>query len=146
MLFRHLAKDVFELLGIALPVVWRNTYAEQDHGRTGGFANTDDRVEIALDAARRKAAQAIVAAEFEDNQRRIERLDGAGDPRRPAFGRFAANTGVHHAMFVPLFLQTILQQRCPGLVNINPESGTEAVAKYEDGRGFCATGNGANKH
>jgi hypothetical protein len=73
-------------------------------------------------------------AQLENNEGWLEGGEGRLDARRAACGRFAANAGVDHPMFVTLGVQTGLQQSGPGLVNIDTIAGTQAVAEYEHGR------------
>lgn len=53
-----------------------------------------------------------------------------------ALGRVPANAGVHHPMFVPLFLQPGLQQSGPRLVNVNAVARAQAVAEHQNGWRF----------
>ena len=58
-------------------------------------------VEIVFHALRREAAQAVVAAELEDDQVRRKVTQSRIDTGSAPFGRFTADAGVHDAMFVP---------------------------------------------
>jgi len=130
----QLAKDILERIGVPLAVIRWNADAEQHDGSPGSLARANDLVEVAFHAARRKAPEAVIAAQLEDDQRRVEILEGPLNTGCATLGRFAADAGVNHAMFVPLALETCLQQCGPGLVNVYTESCTEAVAEYENSR------------
>ena len=138
------AEYAVEHLDVTLAVVRRNLDTEQDDGRPGFRGRLDDVLEIAFHPGRRNTAQAVIATQCQDNQVRAESLDGRADPRRAAFGRIAADTGVDHTMFVPLLPQAGLQQSGPGLVHLYAEAGTQAVTEHQDGwrrgRAVCTGG------
>ena len=122
----------------------RSANAEQYDRGAGGLAGLDDRLQVYLHSVWRDAAQAVVAAELENNQRRGERVESLRDSRRAALGRLAGDTGVNHAMFVPLALQPCLQQSDPGLVNFHTVTCTKAIAVNEHGRGISTVCNRGN--
>lgn len=63
-----------------------------------------------------------------------------------ALSRVPANTGVHHLMFVPLSLQSGLQQSGPRLVNVNAEARAQAVTEHQNDWRFRAPrGHGKQK-
>lgn len=64
---REFAKDILERLCIAGTIVSRYADAEKDNRGAAGFAAFDDQLEIASHALRGNPAQAIVAAQFEND-------------------------------------------------------------------------------
>ena len=144
-LIGKLPKHSFKLGNVALAVVWRNTNAKQYHSCARISAGLDDCVQIATHGAGWNAAQPIVAAKFEDDERWRECFDSISDSSCAAFGRIATDTGVHHPMFVPLICQSFLQQSGPGLVNLNTITGTQAVAENEHSLSIGAIRRGAEQ-
>ena len=98
---RDVAERGFESLAVSDSVIQRNLDSEQHHGGSGILGRNNDFVEIAAQTFRRKAAQAVVGTEFQDNKFGLETLQRLLDPRDAAFGGFAANAGVDDTMFVP---------------------------------------------
>ena len=90
----------------------------------------------------RKTPQPVIGPEFQDNQFRLKSDDCAIDPRGTTGGCFAADAGVHDAMFVPCFLEPLLQQSDPGPVNVNTIARAETVAENQDGRRLGSLGVG----
>ena len=123
--------DVFKSCRVASSVIRRNPDPEQHNSGAGALASANDLVEIAFHAFGRKTPEAIIAAEFEDDQRGAEVTESPLDPGSASLGRIPADTGVDHAMFVPLVFESRLQQRGPGLVNVYSISCTKAIAEHE---------------
>ena len=98
---RDVAERGFESLAVSGTVIQRYLDSEQHHGSTGVLGRNNDFIEIAAQALWRKAPQAVVGAEFQDNQFGLEALQRLIDPRDGAFGGFTANAGVDDTMFVP---------------------------------------------
>ncbi len=68
LMFRgYFAEGVFEGRCVSGPVVERYSNPKQHDGRPGILTRDNDLLEIAAQAIRRKAAQAIIGAEFKDN-------------------------------------------------------------------------------
>ena len=136
----ELTKYVFKRLYIPLAVVWWNCNAKHYDSSARIYAASDNSPQVLAHRARWDAAEPVIAAEFQNDQLRSESLYRLADTGRATFGRIAANTGVHHAMFVPLFFQPFLQQSGPGLVNVYTVAGAEAVTEYEHSRLFVGKG------
>jgi hypothetical protein len=58
-------------------------------------ARADHRVEVVLDLVERQAAQAVVRAELDDDERRFVRVEKFRQARESAGGRFSADARVH---------------------------------------------------
>lgn len=98
---RDVAECGFESLAVSGSVIQRYLDCQQHYSGSGVLGCNNDFVEIAAQALRRKAAQAIVGTEFQDNQFGLEALQRLFDSRDATFGGFAANAGVDDTMFVP---------------------------------------------
>ena len=94
----------------------------------------DNGSDVALHDLWRKSAQTIVAAQLQDDEIGAEIFERCIDPGLAALCRFAAYAGVNDPMFVPLGIQSGLQQSRPGSVNIYAVTGTQAVAENYDSR------------
>jgi len=130
----HVTEYLLEGIPVARSVVRRDANTEYDDGRARGFARADDFLEVGLHPFRRKSSEAIVAAEFQNDQGGIEGSECRFDTGSPSLSCFAADAGVNHTMFVPLSLQTGLQQSGPGLVNVYAVSRAQAVAEDQYSR------------
>ena len=111
-------------------------------GRVRG--TLDDPGEVLARAGRRKSSQPIVTAELDDNDSRRQAGDDIVDARGPAFGSFAADAGVDHAMFVTLLGKTGLQQCGPGQVYVYAVASRQAVAEHD--QYGCLVGCGRSRH
>ena len=79
------------------------------------------------------AAQAVVAAELDDDERRIVRCEQARQAREPAGRRVARDAGIHYLITVTFRLQAILEHRDPGLLRGYPIAAAQGVAHHDDG-------------
>jgi len=126
-------KSLAELFGISDAVIGRYSHAEQQHTRLGFPASLDNGGEIALHVLDRQAAQAVVGAEFEDDDGRLVFGEGRRDAAQPATGGFAADTGIDHAPARFLLRQLFLQQTHPACFAWNAVSGRQAVTEHQYG-------------
>jgi len=126
--------DAFKGVGITGAVVWWNSNAEQDNRSATVSRCFDNGSDVALHDLWRKSAQTIVAAQLQDDEIGAEIFECCIDPGLAALCRFAAYAGVNDPMFVPLGIQSGLQQSRPGSVNIYAVTGTQAVAENYDSR------------
>ncbi len=82
----------------------------------------------------RQAAQTVVAAELQDDDRRLVQLQRARQASPCAAGRVAADAGIHHAVSVTLRGEPLLQQRHPGCIDGDAIASAQAVADDQDDR------------
>jgi len=86
-----------ELLGI-WSVVWRQAHAGQQHAGAGLLRRVDHGVEVAAHLAQRQAAQAVVGAQGDDDDRRLVRLERRQQARTAAGCGFAGDGDVGDAI------------------------------------------------
>ncbi len=72
MLCCQIAKDLVEVVNIFLTVVWREGDAGQKNLDMGVFESCQHRVEVVAGVVERQAAQAVVAAELDDHNLRMQ--------------------------------------------------------------------------
>lgn len=119
---------------------------DDDRGvRVGGAGAVDDRLEVGARALEVVAAEGVVGAEGEDEDRdglTEEPVDAAESAGR----RLAAHAGVDHAERVPGLVDLPLDQRRVGLLGGEAVAGGERVAEEEDdgsvGLGRCSGARG----
>ena len=81
------------------------------------------------------AAQCIVTPELDDHDIGCMHLQGLWQSREPSACRLAADARVDDPNPVGPLLETLLQQRHPTRVALNPISGADTVAHHEKGPG-----------
>jgi len=79
------------------------------------------------------APQAVVAAELDDNERRIMQLEQARQARESTGRCVARNAGIHYLITVTFRLQPILEHRDPGLPCGYSIAAAQGVAHHDDG-------------
>ena len=121
-----------ELAGIGWAVIRRNPHPDQQDRGPRLLRREHDGFEVATDVGDRQATQAIVAAQFDDDDRRSMRGQGPGQPGQGAAGRLAARTGIDDMVTVPFGAQPSLQQGHPALFDPDSVPRTEAVAQDQD--------------
>ena len=84
--------------------------------------------------SQRQAAQAVVAAELEDDDGRMVQLQRTRQASPRAAGGLAADAGIHDAVSVTLRGESLLQQRHPGCIDCDAITGAQAVADDQDDR------------
>ena len=144
----QVAEDFLKRFAVASAIVGWNPNSEHHNGRAGCFALQDNILEIVLHSACRNTPEAVITAELQNDQGRVECLQSLIDSCRTTLGCFTANAGVNHAMFVPLIFEPQLQQCRPGLVNVYTVTGAQAVTDDKDGwllRVACADDEKQNK-
>ena|SRR6266568_4150030 len=72
-----IAEDLIEGLDVVASIIRRQRDAGKEHLDVGIFERREDRVEVAAGLVRWQAAKAIVAAEFDDDDGRVELNNGA---------------------------------------------------------------------
>jgi hypothetical protein len=82
----------------------------------------------------RQAAQAVVGAEFQDDDGRALGGEGLGDARASAGGGLAALAGIDHAIMQLLARQPLPQQLDPAGLARDAVSRRQAVAEHQDHR------------
>ena len=97
-----------------------------------GEGEIDHLPEIGADPAGRVAAQAVVAAEFDDDYTGPMYLERARQAAQSIARRIAADAGIHHRVPVTFCDQAVLQQGNPGLPGIEAVPGAQTVADDQD--------------
>ena len=77
------------------------------------------------------AAQAIVAAQFNDHQRRLVLLQQARQAAQSTGGGLAADAGIDHLPWRVLLSQLLRQQGHPALLQRHTVGGTDTIAQHQ---------------
>ena len=133
---RHDGEAFAELPGVAAAIVGRDFHAQEHGARARRLRLAGHRGEVAAQAPDRVAAQAVVAAEFDDDDGRPMPRQKLRQARRAAAGRLAADAGIHHPVAQPLRREPRFQQSRPTRGEGHAVGGGDAVAHDEDGFGF----------
>lgn len=124
----HAAVHFIELMNVVLAVVGRQRDAGQQHGNVRGAQAAHQRAEVALGHIQRKAAQPVVAAELDDDGRRMQ-PEHARQAVECVFGGVAAHAGVDDAVVISARGQVMLQENRIGLAWVESVTGGDAVSK-----------------
>ena len=137
---REVAEHLLEAGGVLGAVVGRDLHAEQHHPGAGLPREDDHAVEVGAGGLEGQAAQAVVAPQLDDDDRRAVHGQRPGQPGEPPGRGLAADAGIDHAVPVTLRLQAVLQQGDPALVGRQSVAGADAVAHHQDGGGGLGSG------
>lgn len=140
----QVAEDLFELVDVIGAVVGRQSDACQQDLDVSGFQGGEHLAEIAARLFKRQAAQAIVAAELDDDDFGMQAQDDgqAGDS---IFGGGAAGALVFNFIAVAALIEFFLQVGGVRLAALQAVTGSDAVSKADqDGVGGSA-GDGCGK-
>ncbi len=122
-----------ELLDVVGAVVWREGDSGERHLGAAGFEGGDDLVEVGAGIFDGQAAQAVVAAEFDYDNRRLEVENGI-EPLNAIFGGVAADALVDDAVVVAASVEIRLKVVGIALAGVCSETGGEAVAEADQDR------------
>ncbi len=124
------AEDLLELLDVILAVVGRKSDAGEQDLDVRVFEGGQHLVEVAAGLVRGKAAEAVVAAEFDDYDCRVQQQDGAeiGDG---VFGGGSAGALIADLVVVAAAVEVALQSVGIGLAGLEAVAGGDAVAKAD---------------
>jgi len=127
MLCSQLAKELIELLNVILAVVGRQRDAGEQRFHVSGFESGEHLVEIAARLGERQAAQAVVAAEFDNDNSGMQRQDGAqvGDG---VFGGCAAGSLIDDFVMKASRVEVALQGVGEGLAGLEAVAGGNTVS------------------
>src|SRR6476646_3325979 len=143
-------KGLLEIARVIVAEVGRHLHAcnENLHLRIFGASLVDNGLEVLRHGCDRKAAQAVVAAEFEDEDVAFAFEDPI-DPAQPTGGGITTAAGVHDLENPAGFVNFLLQQSREGLMTIQTETCRDAVAENKNRAGSFggrrAFGRGAGK-
>ena len=130
-----------ELADVVGAVVrWEGDAGEDDFG-SAGVQGRDDFVEVGAGVFDAQAAQAVVAAELDDDDGGLHGDDG-GDAFYPVFGGVSADTGVDDAVVVAETVQVLLEELGVALASFGSVACGEAVSEGDYARSgiFCGIG------
>ena len=110
-----------------------------------GMSGVEHGGEVVAHLGERQAAQAVVGAEGDDDDRRLVLAQRIGQPGAAA-GRGCAGDGeVGDAIIEALFRQPLAEQRRPGLFGTDAVAGGKRIAHDQDGAGGERRGSGAEQ-
>lgn len=133
---------------VVFSVVGRKGDAGEGDVGAGGLELADDAGEVGLGLGEGKAAEAVVAAELDDDDAGVAG-DDALDAVEGVFGGVAADAGVENEVGVAVGAEELLEVGGVGLAGVGAEAGGEAVAEaVEDGAaaGSCGVGRVWERH
>ena len=149
MLRGEVAEDLVEGVNVVLAVVGGKGDAGEQDFDVCGFEGGENLIEIAASLIRGHAAQAVIAAELDDDDFRVQQKDGveAGDS---VFGGCSAGALIAYPVVVAAAVEIPLQCigiRLPGLETV---TGGDAVAEADQDRdgpvgGQCWAGQKQNQ-
>ena len=109
----HLAKRRREAAPVVRAVVGRHLHPHEQNLGAGALRGLGHGIEVVHGELQRQATQRVVAAEFDDHDRRTVLGEQCWQARTPAGGRVAADAGVDHAGGALFLGQFRLQQGHP---------------------------------
>jgi len=129
------AEKLLEGLDIVGPVVRRQRDARQQDFDVRGFERGEDLIEVAAGFFQGKAAQAVVAAEFDHDSVRVQGQN-RGKIRERVLGGGAAGTPVKHLVVEGLGVKVVLKKVRVGLPFIEAVAGGNAVSVADQDAGI----------
>ena len=142
---RHEGEGLVELADIVGPIVRRQGDAGEDDLAAGLEQSGDDGGEVAPRVGDGNAAEAVVAAEFDDYDSGAQGED-VFQAVDAVFGGIAADSGVDDAVMVAAIVEVGLQVVRVAATGIDAVAGGNAVSETDDdGKMARAAGNGAGR-
>jgi len=120
-----------EATAVAGAIVGWDVHAEQDDVGPGSGGRLGHGQEVVFDLGHRIAAQAIVAAQFYDDQVGIVGVQGLGESCQAALGGLAADAGVDHCVAAVELGQALSEFCDPAGFALYPVCGADTVAKHQ---------------
>ena len=134
-------EDAMKLDRVAEPAERRRFHLTQQHVDAARLRALDHRRDVALDRRDRHAAQAVVAADREDDDLRVRARVRASKRTQRLAGRVASDAGVDHAVVAPVARDPLLKQGRVGFVRAQARAGGQAVAeRHDDRRALAGSG------
>ena len=140
------AKNGFEGLNVIGAVVRRESDSGQKNFDVGVLEAGEDRIEIVARLIKGKAAQPIIATEFDQYDLGMQ-LKNGGQFRDRVLGGRAAGSLVVDFVFVAVVVQFTLQRVRIGLTGLQTVAGRNAVAEtHQEGPAFGLRRQGEDQH
>ena len=130
------AKHLIEGVNVVRPVVGRQGNAGKQYLDARVFEHVEYSVEVAAGLIEREAAEAVVSAEFNDDDCGMKNND-LGHALHGIFRGGAAGSHVDDFVFVAVRVQFRLQPVGKGLAGLDTVTGGDAVAKAYKDRPVC---------
>jgi len=128
---RDVAEDLLELVDVVRAVVGRQGDAGEQDFYVRGFEGGEDLVQVVLSLIGWKAAEAVIAAEFDDDDFRVKLQYGV-ETGCGVFGGGAAGALIADFVVVAVGVELLLQVVGPGLAGLQAVAGGDAVAVADD--------------
>ena len=125
--------DAREDAVVGFTVVRRQADAREQDLHVPRLGGLDDRREALADLREGQAAQSVVAAEFDDQDRRPVFVECGTEAVEPGARGIAADAGVDDPPSGVFAVEALLQQRDPALFLVDTIGGTDAVAEDQNG-------------
>jgi putative ABC transport system ATP-binding protein len=130
-LSRERAEDAVEVADVVLPVVGRQGDAGNEYANAGLPQRSDDLVEVLAAFGQGQSAQAVIAAELDDDDGGVE-AQNAGQVGERVGGGGAAGAEVAHRVVVTLGFEHLLKLVRIGLAVGQAAAGGDAVAVADE--------------
>ena len=124
--------DGFEFADEGGSVIGREGHAGEDDAGAGGLEGLDHLGEVGLGDGEGETAEAIVAAEFEEDDGGVFG-EGHGDAGEAVLGGIAADAEVEDAVGEFAAVEILLEEVGEALAGVEAEAGGDAIAEAEDG-------------
>jgi hypothetical protein len=128
--------DAVKTLAVFLTVIRRYPDTHQHHAGPGLGAEIDYAFKIPANHRKRECTQTIIASEFYHHHLGSVYLKRSRESVQASSGSFAAHTGVHYRVPVPLVSELLLKQMDPALVQVNVVPGAQTVPQ-DQYAGIC---------
>src|ERR1700688_4620476 len=143
---RQIAVTQAKLFRVFRAIVGRHPYPQQQYLGARRRREVDHAQQIGAHLRDGQSAQAVIAAQFQNDDLGVMQVERPRQPREAACGGLPANAGVDDLVTVISILEPRLQQRHPALFYARqPVAGTDAIAEHENHRRFGLGRNG-HKH
>ena len=136
MLRSEILKDLVERLDVVRAIVGRQGNAGEQGLDMSGFESGEYGVQVFASLIGRQTAKAVVASEFNDDNRRMSLNDGA-DIGHCIFGSRTAGAAVLDLVLVAALVEVTLERIRKGLAGLQSIARGDAVAVADDSWAVC---------
>ena len=128
----HGFEDLLKTGVVGRAEIGRHAHSDEQNGHRLLFSQLHHLAQVIGALGKTKPAQAIVAAEFDDQVGGIVLIQQTGQPLQSTESRFAANAGIDHACLRKTRPYIGAEQLRPALVYRNIVGGGKAVTQNQD--------------
>ena len=132
LLSRNFGEQTLEPARVNRAVIGWNAHSGNHHARAGLAAGLDDGDQIFAGFLERIAAQAVIGAQFDDDDGGMMLRERGGQAGQAAECGIAADAGVDDLVIELVALQPLLEQRDPAFALCQSIPGGKAIAEHKD--------------